>query len=196
MDSHHALRDAPRTSPGLPGPSTTLSTRALPNRPGRLDGCLCSLLPHQWQASPPPQGWPPSLASRGRIGFANAGLTSSLSRFVIVRPAAYARPDRSVSRRRLPFDAGPELHAERAIHMADSFQSARVARVTLAHQRAPRSQRDRQLDCLDTGGTGSRVASTLGSRSRASMNSTGPKRSTTMPPAMTSERNDRTGCAV
>src|SRR5437867_6357929 len=140
MDSHHALRDAPRTSPGLPGPSTTLSTRALPNRPGRLDGCLCSLLPHQWQASPPPQGWPPSLASRGRIGFANAGLTSSLSRFVIVRPAAYARPDRSVSRRRLPFDAGPELHAERAIHMADSFQSARVARVNLAY---PEQRRNR-----------------------------------------------------
>src|SRR5947208_17052491 len=49
-----------------------------------------------------------------------------------VRPAAIARPDRSVSRHRLPFYAGPELHAERAIHMADSFQSASVARVNLA----------------------------------------------------------------
>src|SRR5882672_1155213 len=47
-----------------------------------------------------------------------------------------------------------------------------------------------------TGGTCSRVASTLGSRSRASMHAKGPTRSPTMPPAMTRERNDRTGCAV
>src|SRR5882672_5494705 len=39
---------------------------------------------------------------------------------------------RSVSRDWLPVHAGPLLHAERAIHMADSFQSARVARVGLA----------------------------------------------------------------
>jgi len=39
---------------------------------------------------------------------------------------------RSVSRGWLPAHVGPLLHAERAIHMADSFQSARVARVGLA----------------------------------------------------------------
>ena len=38
-------------------------------------------------------------------------------------------PDRSVSRCRLPFSAGPELHVERAIHMADTSQSARRIRV-------------------------------------------------------------------
>jgi hypothetical protein len=45
------------------------------------------------------------------------------------RPAAaLPRPDRSVSRRQLPFDAGPERHGERAIHMADTSQSAREKR--------------------------------------------------------------------
>ena len=37
-----------------------------------------------------------------------------------------APPDRSVSRLWLPSDAGPELHGERAIHMADTSQSART----------------------------------------------------------------------
>ncbi len=89
MDSHVALRSRPRTSPGLPGPSVCLSTRALPNHPGRLDGCVCSLLPHRWQASSPSEEWPPPLVSRGRIGFAFAGLASSLSRqSPVARPAA------------------------------------------------------------------------------------------------------------
>jgi len=57
---HVVGRVVTTTTPGLPGPSTTLSTRVLPNRPGRLDGCVCSLLPHRWQASAPPQDWPPS----------------------------------------------------------------------------------------------------------------------------------------
>ena len=49
-----------------------------------------------------------------------------------VRPFALRRRNRSVSRGQLPSDAGPQLHGERAIHMADSFQSARTARVGLA----------------------------------------------------------------
>ena len=52
----------------------------------------------------------------------------------IVRPVAIARPDRSASRSQLPFYAGPELHGERAIHMADTSQSARQIRVNLAHR--------------------------------------------------------------
>jgi hypothetical protein len=103
-----------------------------PLHPGRLHGCRCSLLPRGWQASPNPEGWPPPLASRGPQGFAYAGLTSSRSREVAARSPVRCRTDRSVSRRQLPFDARPTLHAERAIHMADSFQSARVARVGLA----------------------------------------------------------------
>ena len=57
---------------------------------------------------------------------------------LVVRPAAIARPDRPVSRSQLPFYAGPELHGERAIHMADTSQSARRIRVTLAHRRKRR----------------------------------------------------------
>ena len=56
------------------------------------------------------------------------------------RPAADL-PDRSVSRRRLPSDARPELHVERAIHMADTSQSARQIWVTLAH---PEKRRERR----------------------------------------------------
>ena len=71
-----------RTSPALPGPSISLSTRALPNHPGQPDACACSLLPHRLQASSPSEEWPLPLVSRGRIGFAYAGLTSSPSLLV------------------------------------------------------------------------------------------------------------------
>ena len=50
-----------RSAPGLPGSSTDLSTRALPNHPGRLDECSRSLLLRRWQASSP------SLAGRRRF---------------------------------------------------------------------------------------------------------------------------------
>jgi hypothetical protein len=140
MDSHAVLRSRPRTSPGLPGPSVSLSTRALPNHPGRLDGCGCSLLPHRYQASSPSEEWPPPVVSRGRIGFACAGLTSSLAAAVPRRaPDRRTRPDRLVSRIRLPSYAEPELHGERAIHMADTSQSARQTRVALAHRSSQRS---------------------------------------------------------
>ena len=42
----------------LPGSSADLSTRALPNHPEQSDGFKCPLIPHQWQASPDPEGWP------------------------------------------------------------------------------------------------------------------------------------------
>jgi hypothetical protein len=145
MDSHAVLRSRPRTSPGLPGPSVSLSTRALPNHPGRLDGCGCSLLPHRYQASSPSEEWPPPVVSRGRIGFACAGLTSSLAAAVPRRaPDRRTRPDRLVSRIRLPSYAEPELHGERAIHMADTSQSARQTRVALAHRRSQSSPRPRR----------------------------------------------------
>ena len=79
----------PRTSPGLPGPSTALSTRALPTHPGQPDACVRSLLPHQLQASSPSEDWPLPLVSRGRIGFASAGLTSSLSQLVSHSPGCH-----------------------------------------------------------------------------------------------------------
>ncbi len=119
-------------TPGLPGPSAVLSARALPTHPGRLDECVCSLLPHRSQASPPLQGWPPSRrvtrSNRVRIRWAHAFAVTAASR--LARP--YTRPNRSVSRTQLPSHAGPQLHGERAIHMTDSFQSASTARVGLA----------------------------------------------------------------
>jgi len=133
MDSHGPLRRRQRATPGLPGPSLTLSTRALPTHPGQLDACVCSLLPHRLQASAPSEAWPLPLVSRGRIGFACAGPTFSLSSLVSDSPGH--TPDRPVSRVGLPAHAGPKLHVERAIHMADTSQSARASRVTLAHRR-------------------------------------------------------------
>ena len=75
-----------RTTPGLPGPSLLLSTRALPTHPGQPDACMRSLLPHQLQASSSSADWPLPLVSRGRIGFAYAGLASSPSQLVSHSP--------------------------------------------------------------------------------------------------------------
>lgn len=137
------LGSRPPAPPGLPGPSIHLSSRALPNHPEQPDACVCSLLPHRWQASAPSEEWPLLLVSRGRIRFACAGLATSLITTVHCRaPGCIARPDRSVSRCRLPFTAGPELHAERAIHMADTSQSARRIRVFLAHRRKRRKNEE------------------------------------------------------
>ena len=125
-----------RTTPGLPGPLLLLSTRALPTHPGQPDACMRSLLPHQLQASSSSADWPLPLVSRGRIGFAYAGLASSPSQLVSHSPGR--TPDRPVSRSWLPASAGPGLHGERAIHMADTSQSARKSRVTLAQPTARR----------------------------------------------------------
>ena len=105
MASHAALRGSPRTTPGRPGPSLALSTRALPTHPGPPDACVRSLLPHQWQASSPSEDGPRPLVSRGRIGFASAGLASSLSSLGsdspgCHRPAGPARFARLVTRPR------------------------------------------------------------------------------------------------
>jgi hypothetical protein len=134
MDSRGPWPTPVSTTPGLPGPRIALSTRALPPHPGQPDACDCSLLPHRGQASASPADWPLPLVLRGRIGFAIAGLTSSLSSLVSDSPGGRP-PDRSVSRRQLPFDAGPELHVERAIHMADTSQSARTTGVTWRNRR-------------------------------------------------------------
>jgi hypothetical protein len=67
------------------------------------------------------------------VGFAYAGPAPSLSSLVSNSPGH--APDRPVSRVGLPARAGPELHVERAIHMADTSQSARASTVTLAYRR-------------------------------------------------------------
>jgi len=73
------------------------------------------------------------------MGFACAGLASSQSP-AVGRVARHHVPNRSASPRWLPFAAGPLLHRERAIHRADSFQSARSARFVLAHGIARRAE--------------------------------------------------------
>src|ERR1700726_1139188 len=70
MSSLRALAAFATTPQGLPGSSADLSTRAVPNHPGRSDGCLCLLLHHRsvW-LHPSRADWPPSYSYRGRIGF-------------------------------------------------------------------------------------------------------------------------------
>src|SRR5690606_11601351 len=139
MDSGASLRDASRTTPGLPGPMLPLSTRALPTHPGQSDACRRSLLPHRSQASAPSEAWPLPSVSRGRIGFACARARVFALVVLPRHVPSDLLPDRSVSRRRLPFDAGPELHVERAIHMADTSQSARRGWVNLAQPKDTKS---------------------------------------------------------
>lgn len=141
MDSGASLRDASRTTPGLPGPMLPLSTRALPTHPGQSDACRRSLLPHRSQASAPSEAWPLPSVSRGRIGFACARARVFALVVLPRHVPSDLLPDRSVSRRRLPFDAGPELHVERAIHMADTSQSARRGWVNLAQPKATKNSR-------------------------------------------------------
>ena len=80
----------------------------------------------------------PNERNEAESGSLALGLTRSRSRglnpfaFIIYyqyRPASHAR---------LPSRRGPPLHGERAITMADTFQSARCTRLLLALQRAQR----------------------------------------------------------
>src|ERR1700738_2531766 len=69
MYSPHALVAYAPTRQGLPGSSADLSTRAVPNHPGRSPGCLRLLLP-QWSC----------LASVWTGGFATFVFLSSPNR--------------------------------------------------------------------------------------------------------------------
>ena len=145
MDSRPPLRRCLRASPGLPGPSTRLSSRALPTHPGTARYVQVLVT----SASVTGFSISGSLAGCHWFNEAESGslvLGSRLRSLTTVlghAPGCIARPDRSVSRSRLPFHAGPELHGERAIHMADTSQSARRIRVTLAHRSIRRFRRSR-----------------------------------------------------
>lgn len=56
----HVAHNSSTTS-GLPGSSADLCVRAVPNHPGRSDGCSRSFLPHRRRASPHPEDWPLSI---------------------------------------------------------------------------------------------------------------------------------------
>ena len=57
------------TPAGLPGSSTFLSVRAIRHHPGSSCVCICSLLPHRFQTSPPPAGWSRPLSCNEAIRF-------------------------------------------------------------------------------------------------------------------------------
>ena len=103
MDS---LKSLPKmgTAPGLPGSSTDLSARALPNHPGRLGRCSRSLLPCRWQASPNLGGWPPpDKCNEAESGSLALGLAPSLSRKDhFLSPLESQSRDRPAPRVRLP----------------------------------------------------------------------------------------------
>jgi len=84
MDSPQMLPSpysAEGTTPGLPGSLTDLSTRALPNHPGRPDRCIRSFLPCRLLASTSLAVWPPPFERNGaESGSLSLGLTPSLSR--------------------------------------------------------------------------------------------------------------------
>ena len=116
--------------PGLPGSSTDLSLRAVPNHPGRSGECLLI-------ASPPVTGF----IILGR-------LATSIS---VTRPnrvhlrygsqvcfPGFHQPDCSDS---LRF----RYMYERAIYMVNSFQFTRSARLTLVFQRRQARQKDQAL---------------------------------------------------
>jgi hypothetical protein len=92
------------TAPGLPGSSTDLSARALPNHPGRLDRCSRSLLPCRWQASPNLGGWPPpDKCNEAESGSLALGLAPSLSgKDHFLSPLESQSRDRPAPRVRLP----------------------------------------------------------------------------------------------
>jgi len=93
------------TPSGLPGSSTDLSARALPNHPGRPHRCLRSLLPCGYQASPSLEGWPPpSSCNEAESGLLSLGLTPSLSGKVFF-PLPLLR-DRPTPRLQLPCTGG------------------------------------------------------------------------------------------
>ena len=110
------------------------STRAVPNHPGRPDGCTCSLLPRRCQASPTLESWPPAMCvtrpNRVHVITAHVFCSGGLRRT--------GHPDRRLLR----------YMCERAIHMADSFHSARLTRLSLAHQRGHRGFAGCQVDGL------------------------------------------------
>jgi hypothetical protein len=122
-----AVADAPRR---VSQDSPPLYRRAPPQSP-RVAQCV-----HRLVTSAPIAGF----STFGRLA-ATTGVTrpnrvrmrwAHVFALLTLRPVARHPPDRLVSRGQLPFHAEPELHAERAIHMADTSQSARPDGVNLA----------------------------------------------------------------
>ena len=141
MDSRPPLRQpAPRRVSQVPRSSVDARP---PQSPRAARCCMCSLLPLGGRLHHLRKVGHPHWCNEAESG--SLALGSRLRSRDVFEPrpgCIIARPDRSVSRRQLPFDAGPELHVERAIHMADTSQSAREMRVTRRNRRS-RRRRDK-----------------------------------------------------
>ena len=135
MDSRPSLHAHPCASPGLPGPLARSVAARPPQSPRAVQGVRVLV------TSPPVSGF----GIFGSVATAISVTRPNRVRLRWARGFALAVvphgapgpcwPDRPASRRWSPAGAGPELHVERAIHMADTSQSARTSRVTLAHRR-------------------------------------------------------------
>jgi hypothetical protein len=106
--------------PGLPGSSTVLSLRAVPNHPGRPGGCLLV-------ASPPVTGF----ITLGRLATSNSVTRPNRVRLrygsQVCFPGFHQRDCSLPLRFRYMY--------ERAIYMVNSFQFTRSARLSLVFQR-------------------------------------------------------------
>ena len=119
MYSHGALVASASARQGLPGSSADLSTRAVPNHPGRSDGCIRLLLRHR-----------SCLASSKSGGLATFVFLSRPNRVHL----------RYGSRVRLASPPAPllelapaRLRVEQAIYTMNSFQFIRSTRLLLAY---------------------------------------------------------------
>ena len=145
MDSRPSLHAHPCASPGLPGPLARSVAARPPQSPRAVQGVRVLV------TSPPVSGF----GIFGSVATAISVTRPNRVRLRWARGFALAVvphgapgpcwPDRPASRRWSPAGAGPELHVERAIHMADTSQSARTSRVTLAHRRHEDPRRARRL---------------------------------------------------
>ena len=135
MYSHGALVASASARQGLPGSSADLSTRAVPNHPGRSDGCIRLLLRHR-----------SCLASSKSGGLATFVFLSRPNRVHL----------RYGSRVRLASPPAPllelapaRLRVEQAIYTMNSFQFIRSTRLLLAYPTKWDCGRDRhRADCM------------------------------------------------
>jgi len=144
MDSPAALRACPHLvgSPRFLGHSFGMR----PPQPPRLVSWMLSLV-----SSPRTAGFVISgrlttsdWRNEAESGSLSLGLTPLLSKGVLPSsPPSAKLEDRPAPRARLPSHKRPQLHVERAIDMANTFQLARMARLNLAHQRTRRDAEER-----------------------------------------------------
>ena len=119
MYSHGALVASASARQGLPGSSADLSTRAVPNHPGRSDGCIRLLLRHR-----------SCLASSKSGGLATFVFLSRPNRVHL----RYGSRVRLASQPAPLLELAPAwLRVEQAIYTMNSFQFIRSTRLILAY---------------------------------------------------------------